>query len=116
MTTLAGLLVLALVSAVQEKDNPKPDPPKETVAGKPDPKKKALELLDRAAEMVSAAQPEVQVAGLLHLGDSYRLFDKKKALQLLEQAFASALTLPSTSEQFTRILSDVVSVTAQVDV
>ncbi len=61
-------------------------------------REKARELLDAAAKMVASVQPQVQVAALLHLGDNYNLIDKKKSLEALEQAFASAADLPSGTQ------------------
>ena len=36
------------------------------------PKSKAKELLESAAEVAAAVRPEAQVAGLIHLADTYR--------------------------------------------
>ncbi|MBI1790007.1 MAG: hypothetical protein HYR60_20950 [Acidobacteria bacterium] len=80
---------------------------------KPSPKEKARELLDRAAKSVTAAQPEVQVAGLLHLGENYALFDAKKAVEFLEQAFAAAAALPDA--QRGELQSVVVATAAEVN-
>lgn len=60
----------------------------------PEPRERAREILDQAAEMVGAAQPQVQVVALMHLGDSYSAFDRNRALDLLKQAFSAAAVLP----------------------
>lgn len=73
--------------------------PDETQDAKPDPVKKARELLDGAAEMLGGAQPQMQAAGLWHLGENYRTFDKKKAVEFYNQAFAACPALPPNKLQ-----------------
>ncbi len=62
-------------------------------ADKPDPRKKARELLETASE-TAASKPEIHVAALFHLAESYQELDSKKAKELFPQAFAAAAALP----------------------
>jgi len=74
-------------------------PPSSSPAlGKPTPREKARQLLDGAAGMAGAAQPEVQAPALMHLADNYRELDRKKALAYFQQAFAATAILPATLE------------------
>lgn len=83
---------------------------------KPNPKQKARELLDAAAEMVGGTQREIQVVGLLHLGDNYQAFDRAKSLEFLQQAFAAAGTLPEDRiNNRTRLQANIVGLTVGVD-
>ena len=68
-----------------------------SAADKPTPRQKARELLDSAAEMIAATQPDVQVAALYHLGDNYQAFDKKKAVEYFKQAFTTAANPPASA-------------------
>ncbi|MEJ7607776.1 MAG: hypothetical protein WKF37_16260 [Bryobacteraceae bacterium] len=90
-------------------------PPK--IGEKPTPKAKALELLERAAGIVSGAQPEVQVAGLLHVADLYSGLDKKKSLEYFDLAFAAAAALPNETGNDKRsyMQSQVIALTAEAD-
>src|SRR5512133_2751573 len=81
-------LPLLLGLALSGQDKP------EAAGEKPDPVKKARELLDSAAEMAGGAQPQIQVAALWHIGDNYQALDRKKALAFFKQAFAACPTLP----------------------
>ena len=74
---LAGLLAVALAVPVPAVD-------------KPTPRQKARELLDSAAEMIAATQPDTQPAALMHLADNYQAFDRKKSVEYFEQAFTTA--------------------------
>ena len=87
-----GLVCLMLFAwaALCAQQRSEPTPPE-----KLQPRDKARQLLDSAAKMVTSAQPQVQVAALIHLGENYHLLDRKKALEYLEQAFAAAADLPS---------------------
>src|SRR5436305_2966204 len=67
-------------------------------ADKPTPRQKARELLDSAAEMMAATNPDVQAVGLMHLADNYQSFDKKKAIEYFKQAFTAAT--PSGRDPF----------------
>lgn len=84
MRRLCLLLFLALALPAQDK------PPE-----KPDPVKKARELLDAAAEMMGGVQPQIQVIGLWHLAENYQAFDRKKALEWYRQAWAGTPSLPA---------------------
>src|SRR4051794_15125119 len=66
-------------------------------ADKSTPRQKARELLDGAAEMIAATKPDVQPVALMHLADTYQVFDKKKAIEYFRQAFTAA-TLPPTGQ------------------
>ncbi|MDQ1472725.1 MAG: hypothetical protein QOJ99_4205 [Bryobacterales bacterium] len=61
---------------------------------KPTPREKALQLLDGVVETAAAAQPQVAAAALLYVGQTYDLFDSKKAVEYLRQAFASTAAIP----------------------
>ena len=61
---------------------------------KPTPHQKARELLDGVVETAAGAQPEVAAAALLYAGQAYDVFDGKKALEYLRQAFASTRAIP----------------------
>jgi hypothetical protein len=74
---LAGLLAAVLAAPVPAVD-------------KPTPRQKARELLDSAAEMIAATQPDTQAAALMHLADNYQVFDRKKAIEYFKQAFTAA--------------------------
>jgi hypothetical protein len=124
LVCIACSLPIALGQSVSEKtvDNPPPDPAPAKEAGaptdpdKPDPKKRARELLDKAYETAGAARPEVQVAALLHLADSYSKYDFKKAKKCLEEAFVIAPTVPADKGMVSWISAEVVSFMAGVDV
>lgn len=92
--------------------------PDETQDAKPDPVKKARELLDGAAEMLGGAQPQMQAAGLWHLGENYRTFDKKKAVEFYNQAFAACPALPPQQAAMyaKRLQTEIVSSLADIDV
>ena len=79
-------------------------------------RERARELLDSAAKMVASAQPQVQVAALLHLGENYNLVDHKKSIGFLEQAFQSAADLPSSNQSDMRgpLQAEAVSIMAEV--
>lgn len=59
MRALCLPLVLAAALAAQDMPGVK----------KPDPVKKACQMLDAAAEMLGGVQPQIQVAGLWHLAE-----------------------------------------------
>lgn len=61
---------------------------------RPTPREKARELLDGVVETAAGAQPQVAAAALLYVGQTYDLFDPKKALEYLRQAFASTAAIP----------------------
>src|ERR1700712_5985800 len=61
---------------------------------KPTPREKARQLLDGVVETAAGAQPEVASAALLYVGQTYDLFDSKKAIEYLRQAFASTAAVP----------------------
>jgi hypothetical protein len=61
---------------------------------RPSPKEKARELLDGVVETAAGAQPQVAAAALLYVGQAYDLFDARKALEYLRQAFASTIAIP----------------------
>jgi hypothetical protein len=65
---------------------------------RPTPREKARELLDGVVETAAGAQPEVAAAALLYVGQSYDLFDSKKALEYLRQAFASTAAIPPAAD------------------
>jgi hypothetical protein len=65
----------------------------DSASEKPDPKKRAKELLDSAAQMVSSVQPQVQVAALMHIAQSYRVLDRARSLELLRKAFQDTAAL-----------------------
>ena len=102
-------LMLAAALAAQEKPDQKP--------AKPDPVKKAREMLDAAAEMLGGVQPQIQVVGLWHLAENYQTFDRKKALEFYKQAWAGTPTLPPEQvERFEkRLQADIVRSVADVD-
>ena len=111
-------LILIAFSLLAQDPAPAPKPAapsaKKTEA---DPKRlKARELLDKAGETIAAATPEAQVAALMHIAGSYEAFDKKKALELLEQAFASAIALPEDRNRRESALGQIVNITASLDV
>ena len=68
-----------------------------TAADKPTPRQKARELLDSAAEMIAAIQPDAQVAALYHLADNYQAFDRKKSIEFFKQAFTTAGVPPASA-------------------
>ncbi len=82
MKLIAFVLAAAVVSAA---------------ADKPTPRQKARELLDSAAGMIAATQPDVQVAALYHLADNYQAFDKKKSIEYFRQAFTTAGVPPASA-------------------
>ena len=82
MKLIAFVLAAAVVSAA---------------ADKPTPRQKARELLDSAAGMIAATQPDVQVAALYHLADNYQAFDKKKSIEYFKQAFTTAGVPPASA-------------------
>lgn len=65
---------------------------------RPTPREKAKELLEGAAETAAGTQPQVAAAALLYVGQSYDVFDQKKALEYLRQAFASTVAIAPGSE------------------
>lgn len=69
-------------------------------------------------ETVAGAQPQVQVAGLLHLGELYTAFDKNRSNDIFRQAFAAAAALPDENSRSDReyMMSQVASVVAENDV
>jgi len=77
------------------RESPRPEKAPEEQATRSE---KARELLESASKLVPSVQPQVQVAALLHLGDNFNLVDRKKAIECLERAFASASELPSGPE------------------
>ncbi len=83
-----------------------------------DPKKHAAVLLDNAGKSLSAARPEVQVFGLLHLAENYEPIDKKKSLEYFHQAFDAAASIPADSDtnQRGRLQSEIVRSLAAVNV
>lgn len=100
-------LVLAAALAAPDKPDVK----------KPDPVKKAREMLDAAAEMLGGVQPQIQVVGLWHLAENYQAFDRKKALEFYKQAWAGTPTLaPEQVERFEKRLQvDIIRSVADVD-
>ena len=112
-------LILTLSVFVYGQEKPAPPPPEKPSSGaheKAEPREKARQLLDAAAKMVTSAQPQVQVAALLHLGENYNLVDPKKALECLEQAFAASADLPSSrfEDQRGQLQAQIVNRTAEV--
>src|SRR5439155_20430577 len=65
---------------------------------RPTPREKARELLDGVAETAAGAQPEVASAALLYVGQTYDLFDSKKAVEYLRRAFATTVAIPAGEE------------------
>ena len=63
---------------------------------------KGRELLDGAAQALSTASLEIQVASARELGELYGKLDKKRATEILEQGFANALTLPDEADSYIR--------------
>jgi hypothetical protein len=73
-------------------------------------------LLDGAAEMVAATEPDVQVSALMHIADNYQLFDRKKAVEYFRQAFTAAGTPPGNNSPFARSAqADMVVMVAGMD-
>jgi hypothetical protein len=101
-------VLMALAAGAAQNDPAKP----------PDPKKRARELLDGAAEMAGGVKPEVGVPALMHVGDNYQSFDQKKALDFLKQAFtASAAVPPETESAYQRSTqSEIIRLTAGLDI
>ena len=54
-----------------------------------EPNEKAHKLLDEAAAMVGSTSLEVHILSLMHLGRTYPVYDKKKAVDFFRQAFAA---------------------------
>src|SRR3982751_3400948 len=79
-------------------------------------REKARAILDSAAEGVSATRVQTQVFGLMHLGENYQSFDRKKAVAFLAQAFAVAASV-AEDDQDTRgqLQAEVVRAAADVD-
>jgi hypothetical protein len=65
---------------------------------KPTPREKARQLLDGVVETAAGAQPQVAAAALLYVGQTYDMFDSKKAIEYLRQAFASTAAIPLGEE------------------
>ena len=84
----------------------------------PTPREKAREILDKAIDTVSGTQPEVQVAGLLHLSDLYAEFDKKRSEELFRQAFAAASALSDENKSGKRgeMMAEIARTAAQHNV
>src|SRR5690348_9002190 len=87
-------------------------------AEKRDPKKRAQALLEGAGPAASAARPEVQVFGLLHIAENYDPIDKEKALDYFHQAFAAASSMPADSgiNQRGQVQGQIIRSLAQVNV
>jgi hypothetical protein len=93
---LAASLRAQATQTAQPPDNAKPASAElaaDAANQKPDPKKQAKDLLDAAAEMVSSVQPQVQVVALMHIAESYRVLDRARSLELLQQAFQDTAVL-----------------------
>lgn len=105
-----GILTIASLQA-QTETAAKPKKP-------PTPQEKAREILEKSLDTVAGAQPQVQVAGLLHLGELYTEFDKKRANEIFRQAFAAAGSLPDENGRNDRdyMMSQVASVAAENDI
>jgi len=82
-------LAAGLVTAQTEKPRSAAAPSPEKHAPQT-PRELAEQLLASAHVAVGKAQPGAQAALLWRIGDLYVLFDKKKALEILEQAFSVA--------------------------
>lgn len=63
---------------------------------------KGRELLEGAVAALSTASLEIQVASARELGELYAKVDKKRAVEVLEQGFANALTLPDEADVYLR--------------
>ena len=107
-----AILLIALL--VQAQNEPKRAEPKKP----PTPKERAREIADKAIDTVSGAQPDTQVAGLLHLAEIYTDFDKTRSLELFRQAFSAAASLPTDGHRDQRgyMMAVVASVTAESNV
>jgi len=107
-----ALLSASLICA-QEKPAAKPDAstqrPKQE---KPTPRAKARELLDNAAEMVAATNPQVHAAGLMHLAFAYETLNRKKAIEFYQQAFTSSAVLGANARE--NLQPDIVTAVAQL--
>ena len=107
-----ALLSASLICA-QEKPAAKPDAstqrPKQE---KPTPRAKARELLDNAAEMVAATNPQVHAAGLMHLAYAYETLNRKKAIEFYQQAFTSSAVLGANARE--NLQPDIVTAVAQL--
>ncbi|MES1262466.1 MAG: hypothetical protein ABUS49_12095 [Acidobacteriota bacterium] len=96
------ILTLLVVPALAFQ-TPAPDTAKsEKPAEKPTPRQKARQLLDGVAETAGSAQPQVAASAMLYVGENYDLFDHKKALEYLHQAFASTVAIPPGREDTRR--------------
>ncbi len=104
---LVGFLATTLLGWSQSTEKPVPTS-----------KERAREILDKAIDTVSGTQPEVQVAGLLHLADIYAEFDKKRSEELFRQAFAAASALPDENKSGRRgeMMAEVARTAAQYNV
>jgi hypothetical protein len=113
--SLVSLLITGLCASAQlPPAKPAAAPAKKAES---DPKReKARELLDKAGETIAAATPEAQVAALMHIAASYEVFDKKKSLELLEQAFAGASSLPEDRSRRGSAMGQIVHMAAGIDV
>lgn len=113
------LLMVAIASPQSSPETAKPVEAEPKPAKKPPtPKDRAREILDKAIDTVSGTQPEVQVAGLLHLSDLYSEFDKKRSEDLFRQAFAAAAALPDEDKSGKRgqMMAEIAKTAAQYDV
>lgn len=104
---LVAAISAALLSAQNEAKTPEPKKP-------PTPKERAREIADKALETVTGAQPQVQVAGLLHLAELYTDFDNARSEEVFRQAFSSAAALPQDARNSRAyMMSQVASVAAE---
>ena len=93
MRALLILLVSATFTAGQTAKPNNSEKPL-TVKAPETPQELAARLLESAHDAVGKAQPGAQAALLWRIGDNYVVFDKKKALVMLEQAFSVAGATP----------------------
>ena len=107
-----ALLSASLICA-QEKPAAKPDASTQRPTHeKPTPRAKARELLDNAAEMVAATNPQVHAAGLMHLAYAYETLNRKKAIEFYQQAFTSSAVLGANARE--NLQPDIVTAVAQL--
>jgi hypothetical protein len=59
-----------------------------------EPNGKALKLLDEAAATAGSTTLEIHILSLMHLGRTYPVYDKKKAIDFFRQAFAATSAAP----------------------
>lgn len=69
---------------------------------KPVDRAKGRELLDGALAALATASLEIQVASAREIGELYGKIDQKRAVEILEQGFANALTLPDEADSYLR--------------